>query len=109
MADRDQEQPERFTDLYAKYLAEVIKPTERRVREVFKEWRTPGYWVAHGEGDGVAVPRPVQRVRIRVKRPESLLDKFELLKDEFPDGPTAESLPRMRDILGARIVTYFLG
>lgn len=97
-----------FEALYERYVKEVVAPTERRVHEVFREWKEEGYWTEHGRNEsGAAVPRPTQRTRTRIKRPEAVRDKFKRLAHEFPDGPTEENLPLMRDFLGARAVVYF--
>lgn len=96
-----------FTSLYSTYESSVLRHTETRVKQVFRDWRADGYWSGYAELPGSAVPSPVQRVKTRIKRPESLLDKFKRLKAEFPDGPTEDSLPLIRDFLGARVVVYF--
>lgn len=101
-------EPEEFEVLYTDYVKSVLRPTERRIRQVFREWREESYWSEHGHNQpGVAAPRPTQRIFTRIKRPESLRDKFRRLENEFPDGPTQDSLRMMRDFLGARAVVYF--
>ena len=97
-----------FEDLYTNYVETVLKPTQRNVNTVFAEWRDESYWADHGHNEpGAAAPRPTQRLLTRIKRPESLRDKFQRLAHEFPDGPTTDSLPLMRDFLGSRAVVYF--
>jgi ppGpp synthetase/RelA/SpoT-type nucleotidyltranferase len=44
-----------------------------------------------------------------VKRPESVIDKiYRKGTSRYPDGLSEDSLRRMRDIIGARVVVYFL-
>lgn len=100
--------PDGFETMYATYVETVLRPTERAAQKVFSEWKYEGYWSEHTRLEGaVAAPRPTQRIRTRIKRPEALLDKFQRLAHEFPDGPTEDSLPLMRDFLGARVIVYF--
>jgi ppGpp synthetase/RelA/SpoT-type nucleotidyltranferase len=96
-----------FARNYARYVEDVIRPTQDAVHAVFRQWQQETYWESYAEDNSV-VPRPVQRPRSRIKRPESLLDKFRRLAEQFPDGPTEENLRAMRDILGTRLVVYFL-
>ena len=99
---------EDFESLYSTYVQDVLLPSELAVQAVFREWREEGYWLEHVRTEsGAAAPRPTQRTRTRIKRPEAVLDKFQRLAHEFPDGPTADSLPLMRDFLGARVIVYF--
>lgn len=99
-----------FQSNYARYRDTVLGPTEKRLREILWSWRDDQFWEDlrpdPGDDGSVAIPSPIQRVKTRIKRPESTLDKFSKLREEFPDGPTSENLRSMRDILGARIVTY---
>jgi len=96
-----------FSSLYASYEENVLRAADQKVRAVFEEWAAEGYWARYAEAPGVAAPSPIHRTKTRVKRPESLLDKFKRLASEFPDGPTEDALPLIRDFLGARVVVYF--
>lgn len=83
-------------------------PDQAPGRTGLPEWKEEGYWSEHGRAAaGAAAPRPTQRTRTRIKRPEAVLDKFQRLAAEFPDGVTEDALPLMRDFLGARVIVYF--
>jgi ppGpp synthetase/RelA/SpoT-type nucleotidyltranferase len=96
-----------FLDVYASHVRGVIDPVEERVRAVFRDWKEEGYWSRYKEYDQVALPRPTQRTRTRIKRPESVLDKIERQPRDFPMGKSLASLEKMYDLLGARVVSYF--
>ena len=100
--------PTAFAQLYETYVTGVIQPLERRVQGVFREWKEDDYWARNHQVEmGVPLPRPTQRVRVRVRRPESVLDKFQRMPQRFPDGVTSESLPLLHDLLGARVIVHF--
>lgn len=94
-----------FEEIYGDYLLTVIAPLHRRVREILDGWKEPEFWQSHKK-DGLAIPEPIYLIKYRDKRYESILDKFERLRDEFHSGPTLESLQNLRDVFGARIVTF---
>ena len=72
---------EPFEALYEQYVGEVMRPTEARVQAAFREWKQEGYGTDHRRGDGAtALPRPTQRVRTRIKRPEAVLKSFSGLR-----------------------------
>ena len=97
-----------FAEVYGRYVDGVIKPTRARVDAILKEWeRGEEYWAKYADHSPI-VPRPVHGFRTRIKRPEALLDKFQRLSREFPEGVNDEALRRMRDVLGARVIVYFL-
>lgn len=93
--------------LYRSYVADVIEPDRRAVKQIFKVWRDPAYWASVRRSPATAIPSPIQGTKVRVKRLESLLDKLNRLRSRFPDGLTDETIPLVRDLLGARVVTYF--
>ena len=96
---------------YKSYVQEVLLPTEKEIRTILNEWKKPGYW-RHDSVDSkklrVASPSPVQRVRTRVKRAESVEDKILRRSDVFTEGLSAESFRKMNDTVGARVILYFL-
>lgn len=100
MARRDS-----FEKLYFDYVSETIQPTYLQVRSILDAWKTPAFW-RRRRGRGKAIPEPIQRIRYRVKRAESIVDKMLRQPRDFPGGPNAQNLRRMRDVLGARIITY---
>lgn len=94
-----------FEDVYSDYLTTVIAPLHRRVRAILGLWKQPEFWRAYKK-DGLAIPEPIYLIKYRDKRFESIVDKFRRLSDEFQEGPNLESLQNLRDMFGARIVTF---
>ncbi len=94
---------------YEEYVEQTLKPAQSLIYAILHdEWRADGYWRSYRDKPHTAVPRPIQRIRTRIKRPESLLDKYERLKQDFPEGAQRETFPKIDDFLGARIITYFV-
>jgi len=109
----DSETMRRFLDQYKNYVQEVLSPTRKEVRSLFGQWRKPGYWEAKSDPDGseeqrAASPFPVQRVHVRIKRAESVVDKILRRPDVFDSGLAPESFRKMNDTLGVRVILYFL-
>ncbi len=98
---------EDFRAVYEEYRREVLEPTRLAIYGVFAEWRAPEYWGDYRQFEESALPSPTQRTKVRIKRIESVTDKFRRMPDEFPGEPSLENLKRMRDVLGARVITYF--
>lgn len=96
-----------FVDAYSQYVNVVLKPAEAQVRAAFHEWRDEDYWKHFKLRSSETIPNPVQRVRVRIKRPESAIDKINRLPSKFPKGLSEDSLYGMRDMLGVRVVTFF--
>jgi putative GTP pyrophosphokinase len=99
--------PKRFRDSYKAYREEVLEPTREALKRELKTWRKGDRWISHRSGDPT-VPIPVQRTRVRIKRLESVEDKIRRNPDNFPGGLTAENLERVPDLLGARLILYFV-
>jgi len=96
-----------FLNEYVTYVESVIKPMRALIDERLREWRGDGRWRSYRPLPDAADPNPIQRIRTRIKRPESVVDKIRRLEDKFSAKLAAESLRSMRDVLGARIITYF--
>lgn len=96
-----------FLREYGDYVAHVLKPARQEVKKLLGEWREPGFWSRY-KGSRQPDPSPVQRVRTRIKRPESVVDKIKRKPSEFPSGLGRESFEGMQDALGARLIVYFL-
>lgn len=91
---------------YKEYVARDVRPAEQALRDVLNVWREPSAWAAF-QSHGTPLPNPIQRVKVRIKRPESAIDKMKRLGSrEFPKDDPSTSLRRMRDLLGGRVVTF---
>jgi len=104
----NREQLSTFLEAYQTYVAEVLTPSRNEVRRHLNAWRDPTYWAKLPRAERQPVPSPVQRIRTRIKRPESVVDKIYRRPDSFPLGHAAGSFEKMYDTLGARIIVYVL-
>jgi putative GTP pyrophosphokinase len=98
---------EKFRDAYKAYREEVLEPSRDAIKSELKTWRRGDRWIEHRSGD-LTVPIPVQRTRVRIKRLESVEDKIRRNPDDYPDGLTKRNLKRVPDLLGARLILYFV-
>jgi putative GTP pyrophosphokinase len=96
----------RFVTEYEAFVRDVLDPTAAEVKAQFK-WRDPVYWSKYST-DRLPAPSPVQRVHVRVKRPESAMDKIFRQPTLYPGGLSSRSFRAMTDTVGARVVVYFL-
>jgi putative GTP pyrophosphokinase len=97
----------KFRNAYQQYREEVLEPTRSALKAELKTWRLGERWEPH-RGEDVTVPIPVQRTRVRIKRLESVEDKIRRNPDYFQGGLTKKNLKRVPDLLGARIILYFV-
>ncbi|GAB3243110.1 GTP pyrophosphokinase [Nocardioides dilutus] len=98
--------PNAFVAAYERYVAESVRPAETALRAALESWREPAAWAPY-RSEGTPLPNPIQRIKIRIKRPESVIDKMKRLGSrEFPKSDPDRAVRNMRDLLGARIVTY---
>ncbi|MGH8480314.1 MAG: hypothetical protein ACREXK_12240, partial [Gammaproteobacteria bacterium] len=74
MTDSDDLKP--FLADYERYVREVLRPTQDRLKATFERWKTPDYWTHHLDRPRPALPSPIQRAFTRIKRPESVVDKI---------------------------------
>jgi putative GTP pyrophosphokinase len=119
----------RFFEEYKSYAEEILFPTQREVKAILDEWKKPDYWIPNrapvnptplvssgviGETESIgkrqrgAAPSPIHRVRLRVKRAESVEDKILRRPDVFTTGLSSDSFRKMNDTLGVRVILYFL-
>jgi putative GTP pyrophosphokinase len=103
-----------FLGAYKQYVTNILEPNYRAAKNLFREWERPGYWsgllreTSPHVADRLPNPSPVQRVRLRIKRPESVVDKVFRKPTAFPQGLHPRSFECMEDCLGVRVVVYFL-
>lgn len=98
---------EKFRDAYRAYRDEVLEPSRVAIKTELNTWRQGSRWIEHRGGD-LTVPIPVQRRRVRIKRLESVEDKIRRNPDDYPGGLSEENLKRVPDLLGARLILYFV-
>src|SRR6266851_5171850 len=102
------EQLQKFLDEYKRYAEAVLAPTREELRVLLKERQEPAYWAAKATRSRLPAPSPIQATKTRIKRPESVVDKIFRHRDLYPDGLTKDSIQRMWDVIGGRIIVFFL-
>ncbi|MBD3277573.1 MAG: hypothetical protein GF388_04670 [Candidatus Aegiribacteria sp.] len=98
----------KFLEGYEQYVRDVLIPTNKEIRTLFKQWRDPEFWALTPKLSRLPSPSPVQRTHTRVKRPESAVDKILRHPSQYPHGLTIDSVKCMNDAVAGRIIVYFL-
>jgi putative GTP pyrophosphokinase len=97
----------RFRDAYKRHREEVLEPFRDELKSELRTWKRENRWTKYRSED-TAIPSPVQRTRVRIKRLESVEDKIARNPEGFPGGLTRTNLLRMKDLVGARLILYFV-
>ena len=97
-----------FSERYAEYVRDVLTPTRTEVARILDSWQQDTYWAGIRDKTRLPSPSPIHRIKSRIKRPESLVDKILRNRQHFAEGLCPESMKRVQDALGVRVVVYFL-
>lgn len=97
-----------FLEQYTAYAEQTLEPNRAEIKRILETWQDPNHWVEHQKSARLPIPSPVQRIRTRTKRPESVVDKISRRPEIYTQGLVPASFHMMEDTLGARIVVYFL-
>lgn len=93
---------------YREYVQNIIKPTRNEIKIILDRWREVDYWRGYSTNSHLPSPSLVQRIFVRIKRPESVVDKITRKPEAFPSGLAPASFNTMNDVVGARVVVYFM-
>lgn len=104
----DPEAENRFLEEYARYVKEVLQPTQIEIQEYLSHWQEPENWIKYKTTNRIPIPTPVRSIASRIKRPEQVVDKILRKPAQFPAGIDQASVRRMHDTIGVRILVYFL-
>jgi len=101
-----------FRKTYQDYARSVLEPAAGELRRFLRTLQGDRYW-AHYRSDsefetGLTAPSPIRNFDVRIKRPESVEDKIRRHPDRFPEGWSLDSVHRMDDALGVRVVVHFV-
>lgn len=98
-----------FLSLYQRLEREIYSPTRVKLREMLRAIQSEDSWPIGQSSDANPAARtPVQRSTTRIKRPESIVDKIKRKPKDYPQGLSEDSLTRMHDVVGGRLVVFFL-
>jgi len=105
---QDSSAQNRFLEEYARYVKEVLQPTQVEIQELLSAWQEPEHWIKYKTTSRIPIPTPVRSISSRIKRPEQVLDKIFRKPEKFPDGVEPVSFLRMYDSIGVRVLVHFL-
>lgn len=96
-----------FFSKYSEYETRVLEPTLNEIKVCLKEMESPDYWKKYITGNGIATPSPIKLITSRIKKPEKVVEKIFRKPELFPNKLSLDSLIRMHDAIGVRIIVYF--
>lgn len=105
---QDSETQNRFLDAYARYVRDILQPTQIEIQEYLSHWQQPENWIKYKTTNRIPIPSPVRSISSRIKRPEQVVDKILRKPAQFPAGIDPVSFRHMYDTIGVRVLVYFL-
>lgn len=96
-----------FFTKYVEYEKRVLEPTLNEIKVGLMEMERPAYWSKYMTGNGVATPSPIKLIMSRIKHPEKVVEKIFRKPEIFPNKLSLDSLHRMHDTIGVRVIVYF--
>lgn len=105
---KDSKELTAFLKEYESYVLNILKPTRDEVEKIFKYWKKRSYWGKYESKGRMPSPSPIQRAFSRIKRPESVVDKIYRKPSFFTENLSIDSIHKMNDTLGCRIIAFFL-
>lgn len=96
-----------FFTKYSEYETSVLKPTLNEIKVCLWELESPEYWNKYTTGNGIATPSPIKLITSRIKKPEKVVEKIFRKPELFPNKLSLDSLIKMHDAIGVRIIVYF--
>lgn len=100
------EEQNNFLEIYKDYVTNILTPTKNEIKTILRKWKDSDSWRQHT--DELVSPTPINWVAIRIKRPESLVDKILAQTKTFPEGLVYNSLRIVNDTVAGRIIVYCL-
>jgi len=96
-----------FLKKYSEYETSILKPTLNEIQVCLKEMGKPEFWNKYMTGKGVATPSPIRQIMSRIKQPDKVVEKINRKPEVFSDKLSYDSLKKMHDTIGLRIIVYF--
>ncbi len=96
-----------FITKYREYETRILEPTLREIKVGLKKIAKPVYWNKYTTGYGVATPSPIKIITSRIKEPEKVVEKIFRKPELFPNKLSVDSLSKMHDTIGIRVIVYF--
>lgn len=96
-----------FLKEYSEYETNILKPTLNEINDCLKEMEKPEFWNKYKTGKGVATPSPIRQIMSRIKQSDKVVEKIFRKSELFPNILSTDSLKKMHDTIGLRIIVYF--
>ncbi|MCB1144562.1 MAG: hypothetical protein KDK54_20070 [Leptospiraceae bacterium] len=96
-----------FLKKYREYEIQVLEPTANEINSCLRKMEKPEFWNNYMTGKGIATPSPIRQIMSRIKHPDKVVEKIFRKPDLFPDKLSLNSLKKMHDTIGVRIIVYF--
>lgn len=96
-----------FLKEYSNYETKVLNPTLNEITVCLKEMDRPEFWNKYMTGRGVATPSPIRQIMSRIKQPDKVVEKIFRKSELFPNKLSTDSISKMQDTIGLRIIVYF--
>lgn len=96
-----------FLKQYNEYEVTILKPTLNEIDVCLKEMGRSEFWKKYMTGKGVATPSPIRQILSRIKQPDKVVEKIFRKTKTFPNKLSFDSIRKMHDTIGLRIIVYF--
>ncbi len=96
-----------FLKEYSEYKTKVLIPTLNEVNGFLKEMDRSEFWNKYMTGKSIATPSPIRQIMTRIKQPDKVVEKIFRKPHIFPNKLSSDSLKKMHDTIGIRIIVYF--
>jgi len=97
----------KFLNKYSDYETNILKPSLYEIEDCLKGMSKPEFWNKYNTGIGVATPSPIRQIITRIKQPDKVVEKIFRKPEIFQNKLSYDSLKKMHDTIGVRIIVYF--
>lgn len=96
-----------FLKEYSEHETNILKPTLSEVKVCLNEMSKPEFWDKYMTDKGVANPSPIRQIFSRIKQADKVVEKIFRKPHIFTNKLSFDSLQKMHDAIGVRIIVYF--
>ena len=96
-----------FLKEYNEHETTVLKPTLNEIEHCLGKMRKSEFWNKYMKGKSVANPSPIRQIMSRIKQPDKVVEKIYRKPEIFTNKLSRDSLMKMHDTIGLRIIVYF--
>jgi len=96
-----------FLKEYSKYENNILIPSLKEITDYLEEMAKPEFWSKYKTGKSTATPSPIKQITHRIKHPDKVVEKIFRKPEIFTHQLSPNSLKKMHDAIGVRIIVYF--